>query len=64
MFHLPPSAAQLVMSARNADQAETLRVSDGPVGFLESRMCMAWGQVATSRQSPPWLPLWLDLYQL
>lgn len=31
---------------------------------LESRMWRAWGQVATSMQSPPWSPLYEDFVQV
>lgn len=52
----------------NADQVSARSASFGPVGFLESRTgtmpVTGVRASATSRQSPPSPPLWLDLRQL
>ena len=50
-------AAVSAASVTKADHCAAAKARLGPAGFLESRTWTVPGQVATSRHSPPPLPL-------
>lgn len=57
-----PGAVRLAGAYEAANSTKDVQVpgetaSAGTVRSLESRMWTVWGQVANSRQSPPWFPL-------